>query len=241
MNTYYVYFLLDPTNSNLPFYIGKGKDKRWSDHLFETIDNTSNKRKFYKIEKIRSAGKEPEVFFYATGLLEQEAYEIETEQILKFGRKGYEVDGILTNLCIYARPPGFNNCQDQEAFRKAISAGVSGEKNPFYGKTHSTETRKKISLTSKGKIISQEQRELISKSLKGRKNTWGHKISAALTGKSKSEEHKQKIGNIHRGKVITQEQKDKISNSTKGRKKSPETIEKMKIAARAREAKKKGL
>lgn len=241
MNIYYVYFLLDPTNFYLPFYVGKGKDDRWKDHLFETIETTQNKRKFFKIEKIRRSGYEPKVMFFAVDLSEAEAYNIEDEQIQRFGRKGFETDGILTNLCIGAKPPGFKNCQDQDAFRKAISISCSGEKNGFYGKTHSTSTRILIGQVHKGKTISESQRKLISDAMKLREHTWGSKISESLTGKQKTDEHKRKIGERHKGKVITQEQRDKISASTKGKKKSPETIEKMKLAAKAREAKKKGL
>ncbi len=240
MNIYYVYFLLDPTNFYLPFYVGKGKENRWEDHLFETIDTTLNKRKFFKIEKIRCSGKEPKVMFFAVDLTEDEAYNIEDEQILRFGRKGFEEGGILTNLCLGARPPGFNNCQDKDAFRKAVSKACSGEKNGFYGKTHTTETKEMIGSAQKGKTISVEQREMISNAMKLREHTWGDKISESLTGKPKTDDHKRKIGERHKGKVITQEQRDKISASSKGRKKSLETIEKMKLAAQARAARKKG-
>jgi hypothetical protein len=41
---YYVYQYIDPRN-NLPFYIGKGKGKRYQTHLFETADNTENLKK----------------------------------------------------------------------------------------------------------------------------------------------------------------------------------------------------
>jgi hypothetical protein len=241
MNNYYVYFLLDPTNFYLPFYIGKGKETRWQDHLTETIETTLNKRKFYKIEKIRRSGNEPKVLFYAVDLAEDEAYTIEDEQILRFGRKDYDPGGILTNICLGARPPGFNNCQDQEAFRKAVSFACSGEKNGFYGKTHSAISRELIGSAHKGKTISEDQRKLISDAMKMREHTWGSKISESLTGKQKTDEHKRKIGERHKGKVITQEQRKKISEKMSGRKFSPETIEKMKLAAKAREAKKKGL
>jgi len=240
MNNYYVYFLLDPTNFYLPFYIGKGKENRWEDHLFETIETTQNKRKFFKIEKIRRSGKAPKVMFFAIDLTEDEAYNIEDEQILRFGRKGFEKDGILTNLCLGARPPGFNNCQDKDAFRKAVSEACSGEQNGFYGKTHTAETKEMIGSAHKGKTISVKQREMISNAMKLREHTWGDKISESLTGKQKTDDHKRKIGERHKGKVISQEQKDKISASSKGRKKSPETIEKMKLAAQARSARNKG-
>lgn len=243
MNIYYVYFLLDPTNFYLPFYVGKGKDDRWKDHLFETIETTQNKRKFFKIEKIRRSGYEPKVMFFAVDLSEAEAYNIEDEQIQRFGRKGFETDGILTNLCMGARPPGFKNCQDQDAFRKAISIAQTGEKNHFYGKTHTEETKKLIGNKSRQKVYSEEYRKKLSEAGKGRipSAETKMKMRSAQLGKKKSEAHKQKIGDAHRGKIITQEQRGKISASSKGKKKSPETIEKMKLAAKAREAKKKGL
>jgi hypothetical protein len=243
MNNYYVYFLLDPTNFYLPFYIGKGKETRWQDHLTETIDTTLNKRKFYKIKKIRRSGKEPKVMFFAVDLPENEAYTIEDEQILRFGRKGYEPDGILTNICLGARPPGFNNCQDQDAFRKAISLAQTGEKNHFYGKTHTEETKKLIGNKSRQKVYSVEYRKKLSEAGKGKipSAETKMKMRSAQLGKKKTEAHKQKIGAAHRGKIISQEQREKISEKMSGRKFSPETIEKMKLAAKAREAKKKGL
>lgn len=60
-----------------------------------------------------------------------------------------------------------------------------GEKNPMYGKTHTTEARRRIGLATKmretGKIrgpMSEERRK---------------KIADALRGKKKSEEHKKKL------------------------------------------------
>lgn len=239
MNNYYVYFLLDPSNFYLPFYVGKGKGERWKVHLNETVEDTINKRKYLKIQKLRRLRFEPKVYFYACDLTESEAYKIEEEQIRRFGRKGFEEDGILTNLCLGARPPGFNNCQDKDAFRKAISNAQKGDKNHFYGKTHSEESRKKIGKAHKGKTISVEQREFISNAMKERPHTWGDKIGNSLRGKKKTEEHKKKIGQFHKGKILSEAQKQLISEKMKGRKFSPETIEKMKKAAKLREEQKR--
>lgn len=46
---------------------------------------------------------------------------------------------------------------------------ISGEANPFYGKKHSEETKKKISLRKTGNKLSKEHKEKISTSLTGRK------------------------------------------------------------------------
>lgn len=100
---YYVYALIDPRN-NTPFYVGKGKKERWKDHLNETLETTSNKHKFYKIEEIRRAGEKIAVEFLATSILDEKlAYEIEEKYIEQFGRS---IDGgLLTNFCKNARPP----------------------------------------------------------------------------------------------------------------------------------------
>ena len=75
---------------------------------------------------------------------------------------------------------------------------TSGDKNPFYGKKHSAESRKKMSDASSGeknyfygKSLSEDHKKKISESKKGEKNCW--------YGKSFSEEHKRKIGDAQKG------------------------------------------
>lgn len=57
--------------------------------------------------------------------------------------------------------------------------GLSGHK-------HSEEHKKKISLSSKGKIITKEQREKISNSLKGRKLSLEHKLKIKESVKNRN-------------------------------------------------------
>jgi very-short-patch-repair endonuclease len=74
----------------------------------------------------------------------------------------------------------------------------------------------------------QEHKKHISNALKGRKITWGNKISKALKGKKKSEQHRRRIAEGHRGMLpwnkakklphLTEEHKAKISEALKGRK-----------------------
>ena len=56
-NIYYVYALIDPI-TDLPFYIGKGKNNRCYSHLKETQSNTDNIFKFRKIQSIISNGRQ---------------------------------------------------------------------------------------------------------------------------------------------------------------------------------------
>lgn len=176
-NFFYVYLLLDPTDFYLPFYVGKGCNGRWRQHLHESLEKTSNTRKYHRIQKIRNQGFEPKVMFWAKDLIEEDAYSLEEDLIKRFGRKRYDEGGILENLMLEARPPGLRHCQNREAVL-AKMRGRSGEKNSFYGKTHTAERKAQISKRHRGKVISEEQRQ---------------QISAKLIGRPKSEETKDKM------------------------------------------------
>lgn len=168
MNIYYVYGYFDP-KSNLPFYIGKGTKNRAYDHLSETLDNTINKRKYYKIKSIRESGLEPKIKILKTFDNEAEAYDYEKSLIKLYGRKDYDKNGILTNICIDNRPP--------KIFGNNHWLVKNPEKHPNLGKRMSEETKKKIgdanSIHMKGKIpwnsgipMSQTTKEKLSKTLK---------------------------------------------------------------------------
>ena len=110
---------------------------------------------------------------------------------------------------------------------------VSGENNPMFGKTHSEETKKKLSdkrghnkrydvtdkhreifsKTHKGKIVSDETKKLISKSKKG-KNTGENN---PMFGKTHSEETKKKLSELNKGKTHSEETKKKLSELNKGK------------------------
>ena len=94
--------------------------------------------------------------------------------------------------------------------------GVSGLK-------HSEETKQKISYKSKGRIITEESKNKISKALLGtKKKPFSEEHKSKLSKASKkqiykpqSEEAKKKISNANLGKKRTPEQKLKISEATK--------------------------
>ena len=71
-----------------------------------------------------------------------------------------------------------NSKHTKETLNK-MSVSNSGDKNGFYGKTHSDETKDKIRLKVSGKKHSEESKR---------------KMSASGKGKPKSEEHKSKLG-----------------------------------------------
>jgi hypothetical protein len=90
----------------------------------------------------------------------------------------------------------------------SCKCAASGENNPFFGKHHSEETKKKISDAEKGKHLSEKTRKKMSESRKGEKNPF--------YGKHHSEETKEKISNANKGKHHSEKTKKKISDAHKG-------------------------
>lgn len=80
---------------------------------------------------------------------------------------------------------GKNNPAKSEEVRKKKSEAIKGEKNHNYGKPRSESTRKKISESHKGKVLSDDTRKKISESKTGTNNP--------NYGKHFSEEHRKKL------------------------------------------------
>lgn len=101
---YYIYYLMDP-RTGLPFYVGKGSGNRAHHHLDNRKKVRSNDRKDNKIASIRRDGLEPYIHYPIVGIEDEAtAYYIEDIHILMYGRKGYDEDGILTNIIINSVP-----------------------------------------------------------------------------------------------------------------------------------------
>ena len=113
-----------------------------------------------------------------------------------------------------------------EETRRKISQNhrdCSGEKNPFYGKQHSEEVKKKISDTHKGKPSNKK-------------------------GIPLSEEHKKKLSDKNKGKKLSEETKQKMSEARSGEKNamfgkthSEESKRKMSLAKKGKPAHNKGV
>ena len=127
----------------------------------------------------------------------------EKERELKFN--GYHD---LCRSCVKKGKPAHNKGGTISDETKAkISKNMpdkSGKNNPFYGKKHSKESRKKISIAGKGKIVSEIQRKKQSERQKGTKRSkeTKEKISKANKCKPKSEEQKKKQSETMTGRYL---------------------------------------
>ena len=153
---YYVYQLVDPRNEQ-PFYVGKGKGRRAKTHLWE-VPETRNVYKENKIATIRAAGYEPKISYVAENITDETlAYDIEEKLIKSLGRKGYEANGILTNVCQDNRPPNHKGKTYEEIYgteRAAEQRKLRADKQQARGgygpKKHTSQTIAKIQAASAG-------------------------------------------------------------------------------------------
>jgi len=155
---YYVYGLIDPRNNQI-FYIGKGKDNRALSHFTEqSLKREGNTKKAAKIKKLKALGYQPMIEFYAQNIDDENiAYKIEADLIKKYGRIGFEKNGILTNICEDNRPPSHKGktykqiygeaAEEQRVKRHKLQLKAGGW---FKGHKHSDESRKLLSQKSKG-------------------------------------------------------------------------------------------
>lgn len=202
-NIFYVYVYLDPRKSGdynygeyhfdyEPFYVGKGKNNRAYYHLYNSI-NHHNKKFKNKINKIQNElNQKPIIQIYQNMLLEQNAYNLETEMEKIIGRS----DLGLGPLC---------NLQD------------AGKRNS--GRNITNEFRQKMRNANLGRKQSQETIFKRIEKLKNipRKKEIKNKISNTLKNHFVSNETKNKISKAHLGKIYSNERKKHMSESQKKR------------------------
>ena len=99
-----------------------------------------------------------------------------------------------------------------EASSKANKGKHLGKDNPFYGKHHTEETRKKLSEINKGKKLTDDTRKKISEAEKGKRTGEKH----PMYGKKHSTETRRKLSEANKGKKLSEETKKKLSAAAKG-------------------------
>lgn len=198
MNDYYVYKLLDP-RTNLPFYVGKGKDDRAFTHL-KNNSKTCNPRKDKIINEIYSANLEPVVDIFLKNLDEHTAYRLEEEIILKLGRRGIDNNGILTNISLHSQPPSQKGKKRifTEEHKSKLSSALKGKSKNYQtwqtGLTKETDARISRMAAKRSQIGNRHQ-----------------------IGMKYSQERIDKVRNKLKGRIIPIEQREKMSLAKKGK------------------------
>lgn len=161
---YYVYVYLDPRFPGIyeyggyhfthePFYIGKGRNWRFRNHLLKVKRGKyPNLPKFHTIKQILDNGMEPIIIKHKENLSEDESFLLEKDMIDKIGRKDIK-KGPLRNL----------------------SNGGEGNGNRSFTEEH----RKNLSFSKKGIVTENMKKHLsiLHEKLKGNKHTLGLKFS----------------------------------------------------------------
>lgn len=155
------------------------------------------------------------------GLTNDEANEAEIKYIIRYGRFD-QGEGTLANLT----DGGDGAANPSVATRAKKSAAHSGENNPFFGKTHSEESRAKISKAHTGRVHSPESRANVAASIRGRVHTeeTRSKIGSAQLGEKN---HNYGKPGYWKGKKLPEGTGAKISAARKGTTASAETKAKL--------------
>lgn len=235
LNKFYTYIYLD--QEGIPFYVGKGKGKRYiiCAHL-----NKYNCSPFL-VRKIKKIGIDNVVIEFALkNVCEECALCCEVDLISIIGRRSKR-EGPLVNLSEGGE--GISGYIHTKESKQKISEALKGKPAWNKGKNLSDRHKQKISNVHKGRIVSDETRWRISKATKGEKNPFHgkfhtkeskQKMSEVLKGHKVSDETKQKISRGNRGKTVPDEVRQKISDARKGKRLSNETKRKISDALKGK-------
>lgn len=208
---YYIYELWDKEN-NQPIYVGYGKGspngkyRRYEKHLKEAVAvaegriSDTSKINMYKVNVLLQCS-DIEYKFPYSNLTYQEACDKEKDVIAKYGRR-IDGTGPLTNLdsggrggmsrseetckkiskALKGKPSSLKGSKIGPYSRERVESTSNAVRSAFNGE-RKKEIRKKISESQKGKTLSEEHKEKISKTLKGRpspmkgKSAWNKGIT----------------------------------------------------------------
>lgn len=207
---YYIYVLF--RENGAPFYIGKGRKKRWFVHEQEVRRGRSYKDNI--ICDMMDRGVEVPKVKLAQWLTSSQAAAYEIAWIAALGR---HPNGPLTN-----RTAGGDGCRDMTPdIRAKIAASVTGKK---YGPP-SAETRQKISKAQIGRKRGRQPDEVQAKRSEALKRAWADPENSArwrkagMRGREHSPETKEKIRQAALARVDekTREKMRAVGQANKGK------------------------
>lgn len=187
-------------DKNEPFYVGSSSSNNFKRAY--TFSKSNRNKIWNDIYDAINGNIKVEILY--VNISNDEAYLIEKRLILKYGRIDNN-DGILANICAGSYGENISS-----GVRKEKSDRVKGDKNPFYGKKHTDETKiilRNKSLGSKKGPCPEERRIKISIANKGKtpplKGKKDPKGSLSRTGVNHS---------TYKGRVIQLNLEDKVVN-----------------------------
>jgi hypothetical protein len=203
---YYVYHIINPLTNRI-FYVGKGTGTRYKQHLTDKPEYAHNKRLNGYIRNLIESNTLPTIIKIEDNLTEDVAYELEEAEIKKYGRVGFEENGILLNITNCGRSPS-----------------LRGKNHPWWGKKHTDESKKRMSETKKELYA-----KGIIKTCKGYKQSEEHKEKnrQAKLGKNQPPEaiEKTRLANLGRKQTDFQKKKAREANEKEWRIITPDGVE----------------
>ncbi len=213
---HYVYVLLDTRKPGVyqfgshnfdhePFYVGKGKGRRWKEHTAEALRVKVGSHKDNKIRKIiAETGGLPGVAIVAENLEEAEAFSLECSTIALIGRAD-QGNGPLTNKSDGGEgQTGYVHTEATKALLRQITTeNVRKYGNGFAGKHHTDEAKAKKRTASKKAWDNPDKRAEQSKRYSGEGNP--------MYGRKRTDEERRKISEGR--KRMYAENPDKLEES----------------------------
>ena len=153
--------------------------------------------------------------------------------ITRYGCKHWKTQKMLfAHLSMKSDNKRYFNSKLYENARKRFIILSSAENNHFYGKTHTEETKQKMSEIKKGNIVSEKTKEKLKIIMQGNGN--------GFYGKTHTEETKQKMSEVKKGNKnalgykMTRDQIEKHRKQMIGKKHSENHIKKQSDAIKGR-------
>lgn len=169
---YCIYVIKNKINNKM--YIGQTGNlkSRWNKHISVAEDMTYNHPLYNSMRKYGIDNFTIEVLNPAESIKEcNYLEEFWVEELQTTSRDiGYNIQ------------KGGKHSEMAEETRQKISEAMTGEKNPFFGKTHSEETKQKIAKARTGTTTAEEVKQKMSDAKKGEGN--------GMFGKSHTQESK---------------------------------------------------